>query len=191
MSWNSLGRVSRWAILLGVGTAIGLVLGYMLRPSFDGGAPTPVLVTTQVIPRGTPALPPDVEETRSALLEAAESGDYDALTPHMSDGFRYTFGVGKPGGAADYWQELERTTGERPLEILAAILKMPYVLSHGYYVWPFAYTAESADELAPHERELLAPLGPLSQLFPEGIGYLGWRAGIAPDGTWAFYVAGD
>ncbi len=22
-------------------------------------------------------------------------------------------------------------------------------------------------------------------------GYLGWRTGIAPDGTWVFFVAGD
>jgi len=166
-------------VLVGVvALAAGVMLGFKLG-SDENGAPAAT------------GLPTAVEQTRAALVGAAESGDYDALTPHMSDGFRYTFGVGKPGGAADYWQELERTTGERPLEILAAILKMPYVLSHGYYVWPFAYTAESADELSPHERELLAPLGPLSQLFPEGIGYLGWRAGIAPDGTWAFYVAGD
>ena len=166
-------------VLVGVvALAAGVMLGFKLD-SDETAAP----VAT--------GLPAAVEQTRAALLAAAEAGDYDALTPHMSDGFRYTFGVGKPGGAAEYWQEQERTTGQRPLETLAAILKMPYVLSHGYYVWPFAYTAESADELSPHERELLAPLGPLSQLFPEGIGYLGWRAGIAPDGTWAFYVAGD
>ena len=90
-----------------------------------------------------------------------------------------------------YWKQVEKTTGEKPLAKLAAILKLPYVVSHGYYVWPFAYTAESADDLTVHGQELLAPLGPLSTLFPEGLGYLGWRAGIAPDGTWAFYVAGD
>ena len=34
-------------------------------------------------------------------------------------------------------------------------------------------------------------LGPPSRLFPAGSGYLGWRAGIAPAGTWVFFVAGD
>jgi hypothetical protein len=166
-------------VLVGVvALSAGVMLGFKLD-SDESAAPVAA------------GLPAAVEQTRVALAEAAEAGDYDALAAHTSDGFRYTFGVGKPGGAAEYWRKLERTTGERPLETLTAILKMPYVLSHGYYVWPFAYTAESADELSPHERELLAPLGPLSQLFPEGIGYLGWRAGIAPDGTWAFYVAGD
>jgi hypothetical protein len=47
------------------------------------------------------------------------------------------------------------------------------------------------DDLTAHERELLAPLRPLGRVFVEGTGYLGWRAGIAPDGTWSFFVAGD
>jgi hypothetical protein len=166
-------------VLIGVvALAAGVMLGFKLDSDETAG---PVAT----------GLPAAVEQTRAALVEAAEAGDYDALTPHMVDGFRYTFGVGKPGGAAEYWQELERTTGERPLEILAAILKMPYVLSHGYYVWPWAYTIEGSDDLSPHEEELLSPLGPPGRFFPEGVGYLGWRAGIAPDGTWAFYVAGD
>ena len=191
MSWSSLGRVSRWAILLGVGTVLGLVLSYALARDSDGGARTTVVVTKQLIPEGTPALPRDVEETRSALLEAAEDGDYEGLRPFIRDEFKYTFGGAIKDGPIAYWQDVERTTGERPLAVLAAILKMPYVLSHGYYVWPWAYTAASAEDLSPHEVELLAPLGSPSSLFPEGVGYLGWRAGIAPDGTWAFYVAGD
>jgi hypothetical protein len=68
---------------------------------------------------------------------------------------------------------------------------MPPVLTRGIYVWPWAYTVESADDLSEHERELLAPLGPTSRLFVPETGYLGWRAGIAPDGTWVFFVAGD
>jgi hypothetical protein len=35
------------------------------------------------------------------------------------------------------------------------------------------------------------PLGAVEALFPAGGGYLGWRTGIEPDGTWAFFVAGD
>jgi hypothetical protein len=136
-------------------------------------------------------IPAEVEATRAALLEAAESGDYEALRPLLADDLRYTFGESVDGGPIAYWQELERTTDERPLESLAAILKMPYVLAQGYYVWPWAYALRSSDALSPHERELLAPLGPPSEFFPEGVGYLGWRAGIAPDGTLAFFVAGD
>jgi hypothetical protein len=68
---------------------------------------------------------------------------------------------------------------------------MPYVLARGYYFWPWAYAVSSSDDLSRHERDLLTPLGSPSQLFPELAGYYGWRAGIAPDGTWAFFVAGD
>ena len=149
-----------------------------------------MLVTTTVIPAGTPAPPPDVEATREALLEAAESGDYEKLRALIPDaGFEYTFGGPVEGGPIAYWQGLE---SERPpIEILAQILRMPYTLSRGYYVWPFAYDVASIDDLSQHERKLLEPLGPLDSLFFAGTGYLGWRAGIAPDGSWAFFVAGD
>jgi len=163
-----------------VAFASGVMLGFKLD---EDDAPAAAATTS--------ALPPAVEETRAALLAAAQTGDYAALEPHIPEGFRYTFGVPGAGGAPAYWRRLERTTGERPLEILAAILKLPYTLSHGYYVWPWAYSVESSDDLSPHEVDLLATLGPPGRFFPEGIGYLGWRAGIAPDGTWAFYVAGD
>lgn len=157
----------------------GVMLGYKLD-SED--------TTTATVETGLPAA---VEQTRAALLDAAESGDYDALRPFISDSLEYTFGSPVEGGPVAYWQQLEQETDERPLESLAVILKMPYVLSRGYYVWPWAYTVESAQDLSEHEVELLAPVGPPSALFPAGSGYFGWRAGFEPDGTWAFFVAGD
>ena len=157
----------------------GVMLGYKLDSDDK---------TTSTVVTGLPAA---VEETQAALLEAVESGDYEALRPFISDSFEYTFGSPVEGGPIEYWQRLEQETDERPLESLAAILKMPYVLSRGYYVWPWAYTVESAGDLSEHEVELLTPLGPPSRLFPAGSGYFGWRAGFEPDGTWAFFVAGD
>jgi hypothetical protein len=170
------------ALLIGVvALGAGVLLGYKLDSGEDSASSAP-----------TGGLPAAVEETRAELLAGAESGDYDALAEHFpTDGFEYTFGGPVEGGPVAYWQELERTTDERPLEALAAILKMPYVLTRGFYYWPWAYTVESSDDLSPHEVELLAPLGAPSEFFPEGTGYLGWRAGIAPDGTWVFFVAGD
>ncbi|MGH3036416.1 MAG: hypothetical protein ACRDMU_04475 [Gaiellaceae bacterium] len=134
-------------------------------------------------------LPPAVAETHAALLEAAESGDYEALRPLIpASGFSYTFGGGVPGGPIEYWQQVEAQTGERPIEILARILRLPYTLSGGQYVWPFAYDKQE-DELTAHERELL---GDLAKAYSgAGSGYLGWRAGIEPDGTWRFFIAGD
>lgn len=160
------------------------MLGFKLDSGNDS-------TTTAELPSG--GLPAAVEETRAALLAAAESGDYEAverLIPSQG-GFRYTFGGPVDGGPIAYWRQLEENTPERPLETLAAVLQMPYTLSHGYYYWPFAYDVSEVEDLSPHERELLAPLGALDPLLVEGTGYLGWRAGISPDGTWALFVAGD
>ena len=195
MNWNSLrGASVRWATLLVVGGALGLTLGSLLSSEYEGPAPTPVTVIKTLIPQGTPMFPSDidVEEMRSALLAAAEAGDYEALRPLIPEsGFEYTFGGPVEGGPIAYWQELERTTDQRPIEALATVLQLPYVLARGYYVWPWAYALPSSDDLSPHERDLLAPLGLPSALFPELAGYYGWRAGVAPDGTWVFFVAGD
>lgn len=134
-------------------------------------------------------LPPAVAETHAALLEAAESGDYEALRPLLPDsGFSYTFGGEVQGGPIAYWQQVEAQTGERPIEILARILRLPYTLSGGSYIWPFAYDKQQ-EELTAHERELLGDLA--NAYSGAGSGYLGWRAGIEPDGTWRFFIAGD
>jgi hypothetical protein len=153
---------------------------------------TTTVTRTATVAASDPGLPAAVVKTRDALLAAAESRDYAALRALVpTTGFEYTFGSPVPGGAIAYWQDLERTTGQRPLDALAKVLQMPYTLSRGLYVWPFAYSVASIDDLTAHERELLAPLGPLESVFVEGTGYLGWRAGIGPDGTWVFFVAGD
>jgi hypothetical protein len=177
---------------LAAGVAVGLLAG---RESAGETTVTETAVATETVTVAetvAAGLPEPVERTRAALLAAAEAGDYEALRPHLpADGFSYTFGAPAPGGPVAYWRELERTTDERPLETLAAVLRLPYTLSRGLYVWPFAYDLAGRDELTAHERELLAPLGGAAELFVPGTGYLGWRAGIRPDGSWAFFVAGD
>jgi hypothetical protein len=132
-------------------------------------------------------LPEPVNETYAALLEAARAGDYEALRPLIPDQFSYTFGAPVEGGPIAYWQQLEAESGESPIEILDRILSLPYTLYAGTYVWPFAYDKQP-DELTDYERELL---GDLADDFGAGSGYLGWRAGIEPDGTWSFFIAGD
>lgn len=176
----------RTLVVLAIGLVAfgsGVMLGFKLDSEADGAATT----------ESSSGLPAAVEATRAALLAAAESGDYETVRRFLpAEGeFRYTFGGAVPGGPIAYWRRLEQERPERPLETLAAILKLPYTLSRGYYVWPFAYDVAGLADLSPHERELLAPLGSLDRLFFADTGYLGWRAGIAPDGTWAFYVSGD
>lgn len=134
-------------------------------------------------------LPPAVAETHAALLAAAEAGDYEALRPLIpASGFSYTFGLPAQGGPIEYWQQVEQESGENPIETLARILRMPYTLAGGMYIWPFAYD-KSQEELTDHEREILGDLA--DDYSGAGSGYLGWRAGIEPDGTWRFFIAGD
>ena len=134
-------------------------------------------------------LPEAVEAKRVEILEAARSGDADAVAALAAEPFSYTFGGPVEGGPAAYWRELE-ANGEQPLAALAAILELPYTLSSGIYVWPFAYD-KTEEQLTEHERELLRRLPPDAATFVPGGGYLGWRAGIEPDGDWVFFVSGD
>jgi hypothetical protein len=179
-------------VLLAGGGAAGWFVAEETRGEVTTTETTTATATKTVTEEIAIGLPEPVADAHARLLEAAESGDYEELEPLIpSTGFEYTFGGPVEGGPIAYWQELERSTVERPLENLEAALKMPYTLSRGIYVWPFAYDVESVEDLTAHERELLAPLGPLDTLFVEGTGYLGWRAGIDPEGNWVFFVAGD
>lgn len=177
-------------ILLALGGAAGWFAARETEEAVTTTETTTVTETTTAT--AETGLPAAVEETRAALLAAAKSGDYEALRPLIpATGFEYTFGGAVEGGPIGHWQELERSTVERPIENLAAVLELPYTLSRGIYFWPFAYDIADIDDLTAHERGLLEPLGPLDTLFVEGTGYLGWRAGIEPDGDWVFFVAGD
>jgi hypothetical protein len=144
-------------------------------------------VTETVAEPTAVGLPGPVAETHAALLAAAETGDYEALRPLLPRRFSYTFGGPVEGGPIAYWQQIEQSSDESPIEILASILRMPYTLYTRTYVWPFAYDM-TEDELTNYERKLL---GDQADAFGEGSGYLGWRAGIKPNGTWIYFIAGD
>jgi hypothetical protein len=157
-----------------------------------GGSTETVTVTTTVLqtvtepsPGDATALPDTVEETRRGLLEAAESGDVEALEPFVTDRLSYTFGEPVDGGAIEYFRQLE-AEGQDPLGTLAKLLQLPFTLAQGNYVWPWVYTVPATD-LTDYEKQLL---GEFADDFA-GTTYLGYRAGIAPDGTWIFFVAGD
>jgi hypothetical protein len=139
-----------------------------------------------------PGLPAAVEETRAAIHEAAESGDYEALRPLIGKGLSYSFGGAAEGGPIGYWRQLQKAGKGRPIAVLADLLELPYTLYRGIYVWPFAFDKQP-DELTQYERRLLRSVGGenLSDDFFEGTGYLGWRVGIEPDGTWIFFISGD
>ena len=91
-------------------------------------------------------LPATVEQTHTALLVAAEAHDEDALRGLIDpQSFRYTFGENVPGGAIEFWRKEKERSGTDPIDALAKVLRLPYVLSQGIYVWPFAYDKEPGE----------------------------------------------
>ncbi len=97
-------------------------------------------------------LPDAVAQTHAELLAAARSGDYEALRPLVPDDeFSYTFGLPAEGGPIAHWQQVDETSDERTIDVLARILELPYTLYQGTYIWPFAFDKEPGD-LSPYER---------------------------------------
>jgi hypothetical protein len=140
-----------------------------------------------------PGLPRAVGEKREAIARAAEAKDYDAIAGLIDPNeFEYTFGGPVEGGAVAYWRRLEATTDERPLEVLRAILDMPYATERGIFVWPFAFNKDLKTLTAAERAMLHTIMTPRElQLMEQFDGYIGWRAGIRPDGRWIYFVSGD
>lgn len=107
--------------------------------------------------------PGAVTQTAAAIRAAAQARDWDAVGALIpSSGFTSNFG-GQTDHIAFYRQE--EANGIDVLGTLVGLLAEPAAQGEGgLWVWP---------------REFLQD------------GYLGYRVGIAEDGTWRFYVAGD
>ncbi len=152
-------------------------------------APPPVYCSASTLeaePPPQPGLPEAVAATRAAVVRAAVACDYAALDSLAADGFTYSFGNGASPG--EFWRDAEAEDGQ-PLRYLVQTLALPWFRpDSSLYIWPSVFTDEpteedwavlegiySADEIAAYRE----------------IGFIGWRAGITPDGEWSFFVAGD
>ena len=171
--------------------ALGVAGGFILADRTRDEETTTVTTTqteTRTVAAADAGVPSAVESKRVEILRAAEAKDYEGLANLAAPTFKYTFGSPVSGGPAAYWREAEQQ-GQQPLEALAAVLQLPYTLSRGLYVWPFAYD-KTSHELTEYEATLLKKIPPDgATVGPEG--YLDWRAGILPDGSWIYFVAGD
>jgi hypothetical protein len=144
--------------------------------------------------------PEPVRKMREQIVEAAASGDLERLRPLMGTGADQTqVTVGEP--TDDPIGTLKDLSGDPDGdEILAIMLD---VISTGFvhvgqgtpeemYVWPY-FAEKDLKTLTPPERvELLriVTAGDLSDMQEFG-GYNFYRVGIAPDGKWKFFTAGD
>jgi len=172
-------------------------------PTKPAQAPPPALSRAQAaapeIVYDLSLLPLPVARMRARILEAARSGDLEKLVALMQGGETmpiFTFGTEKNPLA--YWRSnYPDSGGLEVLAILTNILDAGYVLidkdtPQAMYVWPyFAFTPLKS--LTPQQKVALFRIvtGADYKEMSEFGAYIFYRLGIAPDGTWHFFVSGD
>jgi hypothetical protein len=135
-------------------------------------------------------LPDAVAETRSDILSAAKSKDYEALRPLID---RQIFLSGYEIGAdpVDRWRRL----GPKPLATMGVLLQLrPAVRKTGegtLYQWPRFDPNSRVGDITAAERRLLRTVmteAEVRSLIRPEYGYTAPRLGILADGTWWFFV---
>ena len=145
-------------------------------------------------------LPEEVRRMRELILAACRKGDLEALRPLLGMGDDATqLSLGE--GGEDPIEFLRGISGdESGQEILAILLE---ILDAGYvhleagtpnelYVWPYFFAAPLEKLSAEQRVELfkIVTAGDYEEMKLYGA-YNFYRTGIAPDGRWVFFVAGD
>jgi hypothetical protein len=139
-------------------------------------------------------LPWPVAETRSAILAAAESGEYEPLRDVVDPkSFLSDFGFGEEPDPVGRWEEM----GSKPLDTMGTLLGMPHVVRETnegtLYEWPQFNADSSAGDVSADERELLLTImteDELNNAFLPEYGYTGPHLGIVADGDWWFFLSG-
>ena len=173
-----------------------------IAPSKPAQPPPSALGRTQVAPEigyDMARLPAPVAKTRQRILEAARSGDLEKLLAVMQSTETmpiFTFGQDK--NPLSYWRSnYPDSNGVEVLSILVNLLEAGYVrIDKGtpqeMYVWPyFAFTPLAT--LTPGQKVELFRIvtGSDYKEMTQFGAYVFYRVGIAPDGTWHFFVSGD
>ena len=155
--------------------------------------PPPVL-------RDVSVLPEPVRRTRELLLDAARSGDIKRLAALVGRGPTQTQ-LSTAETPEDPEAFLRAASGDpeghEVMAILAEVLEAGFVhLDEGQdseiYVWPY-FAALPIGNLTPQQKVELFRIitgGDYEEMVEFGA-YVFYRLGIAPDGSWRFFVAGD
>lgn len=145
-------------------------------------------------------LPEPVRQMRQALIDACLSGDIERLRPFIGTGQNATqlsFGD-VSGDPVTFLRGLSGDEqGQEILAILYEILTAGFVKvgetpQQEMYVWPY-FAAVPLEALTPPQRVELFKVvtaGDYEDMKNYGT-YIFYRAGIAPDGRWLFFYAGD
>lgn len=146
------------------------------------------------------ALPKAVAQKRQALIEAARTGDIEALRPIIeAQASPPTVSYGGPDDAVAYLKD-QSVDGEgiEPLAILLDLLDAPYAVfepssDSPSYVWPYLAAVPDLTALTAAEKVDAYRILTHEQ-FTELVeleAWYYWRLYIGKDGAWQAFVAGD
>ena len=149
---------------------------------------------SETTPPSAEGLPEPVAKTRSAILAAAESGEYGPLRDVVKpESFLSDFGFGNEPDPVGRWEK----TGSKPLDTMGTLLRMAHVVRETnegtLYEWPQFNADSRAGDVSADERDLLLTImteDELTNAFLPEYGYTGPRLGILADGDWWFFVSG-
>ncbi len=182
-------------------TALAAIAGTGTQAGASGSAPNPMEAVPPLptILRAESDMPEPVRETRRKLIEAAKSGDIEQLRALMkAQSQPPAVALGDPGDPIEYLKALAAdSAGREILAILLEVLQSGFVHSgqgtpDDMYVWPY-FAQYPLDALTPQQLvELFTLLTAADYEDMKSYGsYTFFRVGIAPDGRWLFFLAGD
>jgi hypothetical protein len=144
-------------------------------------------------------LPAPVARMRAKIIEAARTGDLDkVVTVMQTNETMPIFSFANERDPVAFWRtNYPESGGLEVLSILLEILDMGFVhvdagTPQDMYVWPyFAYLP--LKDLTPAQKvELFKVVTGSDYRAMQDFGaYIFYRLGIAPDGTWHFFVSGE
>ncbi len=145
---------------------------------------------------GESALPEPVRATRRKIIDAAASGDPDALRAIFDANARpVDLGAEQTEDPIEFLRVQSGDEGGREiLAILIEVLEAGYVITEEgtaeeVYLWPY-FARYPVDKLTPPQLVELFKLvyaGDYQDMLDYGF-YTSFRVGIAPDGTWDFFL---
>lgn len=144
-------------------------------------------------------LPTPVRRLREQIIEAAASGDLQKLRPIFeANGEPPVLSFNESDDAVETLRALSGDPeGREILAILIEVLEAGYVhvdagTTEEMYIWPY-FARYPVDALTPPQLVELFKLvfsGDYEDMKTYGA-YISYRVGIAPDGTWRFFLVGD
>lgn len=165
-------------------------------------APPPSDTEAVEVPRveyDTSVLPAPVRRLREQIIEAAATGDPERLRPIIdANGEPPAFSFNAVEDPIAYLKSISGDSeGREILAILIEVFEAGFVhvdvgTPNEMYVWPY-FARYPVDQLTPEQLVELFKLvyaGDYEDMLVYQA-YFSYRAGIAPDGTWRYFLAGD